>query len=69
MFHHNFDPYDTLVSLNDRLNRLERAHNKLADAYTVSQRDLSITMDSLISLQKSHLSNCELLRRHGISSK
>lgn len=55
-----FDPYDMLIELNERLNRLEAAHNKLAHAYQQTERDLSMTLDSLQSLQKAHLTLSEL---------
>lgn len=66
---HNFDPYDALIEMNARITALETAHNRLADAYVKSQKDLSVTMDSLVSLQKSHLIHVQLLRHHGITSK
>lgn len=66
MFHHNFDPYDALIELNERLTALETVHNRLADAYRQTQHDLNVTMESLVGLQKAHLQATATLRAHGI---
>ncbi len=54
-FGQNFNPYDALVELNDRLSRLEQVHNQLADDYMKTQRELDIALECLNSLQKGHL--------------
>lgn len=59
MFDTGFDPYNALIELNERLLRLETAHNRLANAYQKSENDLSIALDSLQSLQKAYLSLAE----------
>jgi hypothetical protein len=57
---YEFDPYDMLIELNERLNRLETAHNKMAHAYQKTEEELSMTLSSLQSLQKAHLALSEL---------
>lgn len=54
-FGNNFDPYDALNELNQRLLAVEKAHNIMAEDYIKTQRELSIALDCLRSLQKSHL--------------
>jgi hypothetical protein len=67
MMDSGFDPYNALVELNERLLRLEQAHNMLANDYMKSQRDLDITMNSLNSLQKGHLHLSQLVGVAAIS--
>lgn len=55
MFDHGFDPYDALIELNERLNRLELAHNQMAHAYMKTEKDLSVCLHSLRNLQQHHL--------------
>ena len=55
MFGSNFDPYDALIELSEKLKRLEYAHNALARDYVKTQGDLQIALESLNSLQKGHL--------------
>ena len=50
----NFDPYDALCELNDRLDAVEEAHNNLADAHQELEIELQIVLDALLSLQMSH---------------
>jgi hypothetical protein len=54
-FENSFDPYDALIELNERMNRLEVTHNKLAHAYQRTEQELNIALQSLNSLQKGHL--------------
>lgn len=51
----DFDPFEALMDLNERMNRLEHAHNNLACAYERTEKELDQTMEALLSLQKSHL--------------
>ena len=67
MMDSGFDPYNALVELNERLLRLEQAHNSLAKDYIKSQKDLDFTMNSLNSLQKSHLNLSQLVGVAAIS--
>ena len=55
MMNNDFDPYDALIQMNERLHALEKAHNKMAHAYQASERDLSIALNSLRNLQQQHL--------------
>jgi hypothetical protein len=55
MFGQDFDPYDALVNLSARLDRLEQVHNALASDYVKSQKDLDLVLNSLNSLQKGHI--------------
>jgi hypothetical protein len=57
---HQFDPYDLLIELNERLSRLEVAHNKLARAYEQTEKDFSVLLTSHQHLQKAHLTLSEL---------
>ena len=61
MMNNNFDPYDALISLQDRLNHLEHAHNKMAHAFRKTEVDLNIALHNLQNLQKSHLALSELV--------
>jgi len=54
-YDHGFDPYDALIQLNERVNALEKVHNQLATDYMKSQRDLTLALNSLNSLQKHYL--------------
>lgn len=60
-FGSDFDPYDALIQLNDRLGRLEQVHNQLASDYLKSQSELTSALVSLNHLQKSHLKLSELV--------
>lgn len=55
MMQNNFDPYDILIQVSDRLARLEQAHNKMADAFHKTEVDLQVTLHSLRNLQQRHL--------------
>lgn len=61
MFDKNFDPYDILVKLNERLHQLEIAHNTMAVDYQKTQHELNIALQSLNSLQRGHLALSELV--------
>lgn len=56
----DFDPYDALISMNERLHRLEQAHNRLAKDYERTQKEFT---EALISQQKTqqHLLNLQKL--------
>lgn len=60
-FGQNFDPFDALQELNQRLLAVEKAHNIMAEDYIKTQRELSIALDCLNSLQKSHLALSEVV--------
>jgi len=64
MMDNGFDPYDLLINLSERLNRLEHAHNKMAHAFQRTERDLNIALQSLRHLQQKHL---ELLQSKSIN--
>lgn len=51
----DFDPFEVLMEITERLNRLENAHNNLAHAYERSEQELNQALDALQHLQKSHL--------------
>lgn len=61
MFDKNFDPYDALIELNERLHQVEKQHNLLAKDYQKSQADLNIALNSLQNLQRSFLSLSQLV--------
>ena len=51
----DFDPYDMLIVLQDRLNVMENAHNNLANAYRQQHADLQMSLDAIQTLQKAYL--------------
>ena len=51
----DFDPYDMLIVLQDRLNVMEGAHNNLANAYRQQHADLQMSLDAIQTLQKAYL--------------
>jgi hypothetical protein len=59
----NFDPYNALIELNERMTRLEVTHNRLADAYMTSEQELNEVAECLLSLQKSHLEMYAILSK------
>ena len=61
MMDNNFDPYEMLINLQERLNRLENAHNKLAYAFQRTEADLNVTLNSLRNLQQAHLGQGRLI--------
>ena len=66
MFNNDFDPYDVLISLQARITHLEKAHNKLAHAYQQTEQELTITLQSLRSLQQHHMKlrqECDILKQ------
>ena len=48
----DFSPYDLLIQMELRMNQLEKAHNKLADAYQQSEHELTIALHSVKQLQQ-----------------
>lgn len=58
----DFDPYDMLIVLQERLNRLEHAHNQMAHAYRKTEVDLNVTLHSLRNLQQSFLAQSQLVQ-------
>jgi hypothetical protein len=55
MMNNDFDPYDALIQMNERLHTLEKAHNKMAHAFQASERELNVALHSLRSLQQRYL--------------
>jgi hypothetical protein len=55
MMNKNFDPYDVLINLQGRLERLETAHNKMAAAFQLTENELNVALFSLRNLQKEHI--------------
>ena len=58
----NFDPYDALIQMQDRLMALEHAHNKLAHSYVKTEEHLTHALRALNSLQKAHLTLSKTIR-------
>lgn len=52
----DFDPYDALIDLNERMLRMEKTHNALARAFQKSEQELSMALESIVGLQKIILS-------------
>lgn len=63
MFERNFDPYDLLIQVNDRLQRLEQAHNAMARDYSKTQTDLAVTLNNYRNLQRSHLALADVVMK------
>lgn len=61
MMSRDFDPYDALIELNERISMLEKAHNKMAHAFQRSEVELTTTLQLLKSLQLSHAHLNELV--------
>mgnify|MGYP006293134347 CR=1 FL=1 len=55
MFNRNFDPYELLLEMQERLSQLETMHNKLAHAFQESDHELTMALQLLRSLQQRHL--------------
>lgn len=51
----DFDPYDMLIVLQDRLNVMEGAHNNLANAYRQQHADLQMSLEAIQTLQKAYI--------------
>lgn len=62
MMSNNFDPYDALIELNERLLRVERAHNRLAKDHERLQRELTIALDAVQTNQKHLLKLHQIIR-------
>lgn len=52
---HDFDPYDVLLTLNERVTQLEQAHNRLAHAFEAGQKEHQVLLHKYRNLEKSHL--------------
>jgi predicted nuclease with TOPRIM domain len=61
LFDNQFDPYDALIELNERINRMEIAHNKLAHAFQQTEQEFTMLSKAFNNLQKSHLKLSELV--------
>lgn len=51
----DFDPYDMLIVLQDRINVIESAHNNLAMAYNQQRKDMDLLLESVQTLQRAYL--------------
>lgn len=51
----NFDPYEMLMQMQERIRNLEHVHNLLANAFTKSEAELTKTLKLLRDLQQHHL--------------
>lgn len=60
-FDNGFSPYDALIELNERLTRLEKAHNQLAHAFQRTETEFNQLLKSHQNLQKAHLSLSQLV--------
>jgi predicted nuclease with TOPRIM domain len=58
---HDFNPYDLLIEMQARLDRLELAHNKLAHAFQKTEHELTELLKMFNHLQKSHLAMSQLI--------
>jgi hypothetical protein len=60
LFDNNFDPYDALVELNERMNRMEHAHNLLAHAFQQTEQEVSVLLKTIQAQQQTIISMGEL---------
>lgn len=60
-FDSNFDPYNALIELDERINRMELVHNNLAAAFQRTEQELNLALSSLNHLQKGHLTLSRLI--------
>ena len=51
----DFDPYDLLMEVMERMNRMEQAHNNLAKAFEKTERELNIALHSVRHLQQQYM--------------
>lgn len=52
---HEFDPYDFLMQITERQQRMENAHNRLAQAFEENHIALQHTRNTLNNLQRRHM--------------
>ena len=64
MMNRGFDPYDILIEVTERLQVLEIAHNKMADALHKTDQELQVALHSLRFLQQKHISLSSTVGRH-----
>jgi hypothetical protein len=55
MFDPDFNPYDMLVTLTQRMTELEKAHNNMAHAYNATVKDHELLKHKFKNLEQSHL--------------
>lgn len=61
MFDPRFNPYDELVLLNQKLDRLEKAHNAMARDYQITQNEFNVLIESHQELQKAYIAIAEII--------
>jgi len=61
VFNPDFDPYDALVNISERMVVLQEAHNNLANAYERTQREVQTSKNQIRNLQQSHAHLNELV--------
>lgn len=61
MFDPKFNPYDELILLNQKMDRLEKVHNLLARDYQITQNELNVALENLRSLQQNQLALSKLI--------
>lgn len=55
MFDPNFNPYDVLANLSDRMNQIEAAHNRLCRAFEQLEKNTKIIEARLKNMEDSHI--------------
>ena len=61
----DFDPYDKLIMMENRIAALENAHNSLAQVYQKINNDVSVLLVSVQTLQRGHLNHSEQIANIG----
>lgn len=67
MFEGDWNPYDVLINLSERMRHLEQAHNRLAEAFQRTENEFNQLLKAFQNLQKSHLALSELVGAAAIS--
>lgn len=61
MFDPKFDPFNELILLNQKLDRLEKAHNAMARDYQITQNEFNVLIQSHQELQKAYIAISEII--------
>jgi ATP adenylyltransferase/5',5'''-P-1,P-4-tetraphosphate phosphorylase II len=57
----DFDPYDALIAMDQRLGQLTDAHNRMANEFMKVQQEFSTLLVSHHQLQQAHLKLSDLI--------
>jgi hypothetical protein len=69
MMPNDFDPYDVIMQMTDRILRLEIAHNKLVEGLHKTDKELNIALHALRHLQQEHINLSSTFSRYVIDQE